>query len=307
MATQTLEFTYPSGQNITARLINYGGNTEVAAAVACTELPNRIERYQVVFSGISGDVQIVVANGGTEAAGDFYTLQDVTSATYYPWAEMPPTAASGDADGGNYYALNNTVRDGLTASPGWITGDQLVCEDPTTPGTYIWLTEYAGPWSGTAEGTTHQFIPSSVSDGTAYYAADTAALDVITNLGMKPGDTTILANVGIHVWKATYTGDFSGAVDGQEYDFQPMVALDGGSYYAADNAARDALFLGGLVAGDLIYLASSGSEGSYIMLLDWPAGQPYANAEAGTDYQFIISSVVPPTGDIQQAINTVAY
>ena len=89
MATQTIEFSAPSGQTIAARLFSAGSDTVVQTASAVTEATNRDGVYSATFTdAAAGLYKIIATNAGGILLAQWWVDLTLTTATFQAY-EMP--------------------------------------------------------------------------------------------------------------------------------------------------------------------------------------------------------------------------
>jgi len=89
MATQTIEFSAPSGQTITAKLFSPGSDTVVQTASAVTEATNRDGVYSATFTdAAAGLYKIIATNAGGILLAQWWVDLTLTTATFQSY-EMP--------------------------------------------------------------------------------------------------------------------------------------------------------------------------------------------------------------------------
>ena len=89
MATQTVEFSAPSGQTITARLFSAGSDTVVQTASAVTEATNRDGVYSATFTdAAAGLYKIIATNAGGTVLAQWWVDLTLTTATFQAY-EVP--------------------------------------------------------------------------------------------------------------------------------------------------------------------------------------------------------------------------
>ena len=89
MATQTVEFSAPSGQTITARLFTAGSDTVVQTASAVTEATNRDGVYSATFTDAAAGVyRLIATNAGGTLLAQWWVDLTLTTATFQSY-EMP--------------------------------------------------------------------------------------------------------------------------------------------------------------------------------------------------------------------------
>jgi len=89
MATQTVEFSAPSGQTITARLFAAGSDTVVQTATAVTEATNRDGVYSATFTDAAAGVyRLIATNAGGTLLAQWWVDLTLTTATFQAY-EVP--------------------------------------------------------------------------------------------------------------------------------------------------------------------------------------------------------------------------
>ena len=89
MATQTVEFSAPSGQTITARLFSAGSDTVVQTASAVTEATNRDGVYSATFTdAAAGLYKLIATNAGGTLLAQWWVDLTLATATFQSY-EMP--------------------------------------------------------------------------------------------------------------------------------------------------------------------------------------------------------------------------
>jgi hypothetical protein len=89
MATQTIEFSAPSGQTITAKLFAAGSDTVVQTASAVTEATNRDGVYSATFTDAAAGVyRLIATNAGGTLLAQWWVDLTLTTATFQSY-EMP--------------------------------------------------------------------------------------------------------------------------------------------------------------------------------------------------------------------------
>ena len=89
MATQSVEFSAPSGQTVTARLFSAGSDTVVQTASAVTEATNRDGVYTATFTdAAAGLYRLIATNSGGTLLAQWWVDLTLTTATFQSY-EMP--------------------------------------------------------------------------------------------------------------------------------------------------------------------------------------------------------------------------
>jgi len=89
MATQSVEFSAPSGQTVTARLFSAGNDTIVQTASAVTEATNRDGVYTATFTdAAAGAYRLIATNSGGILLAQWWVDLTLTTATFQAY-EMP--------------------------------------------------------------------------------------------------------------------------------------------------------------------------------------------------------------------------
>ncbi len=89
MATQTVEFSAPSGQTVTARLFTAASDTVVQTASAVTEATNRDGVYTATFTdAAAGLYRLIATNSGGTLLAQWWADLTLTTATFQSY-EMP--------------------------------------------------------------------------------------------------------------------------------------------------------------------------------------------------------------------------
>jgi len=89
MATQSVEFSAPSGQTVTARLFTAGSDTVVQTASAVTEATNRDGVYTATFTdAAAGLYRLIATNSGGTLLAQWWVDLTLTTATFQSY-EMP--------------------------------------------------------------------------------------------------------------------------------------------------------------------------------------------------------------------------
>lgn len=89
MATQSVEFSAPSGQTVTARLFEAGSDTVVQTASAVTEATNRDGVYTATFTdAAAGTYRLIATNSGGTLLAQWWVDLTLTTATFQSY-EMP--------------------------------------------------------------------------------------------------------------------------------------------------------------------------------------------------------------------------
>ena len=89
MATQSVEFSAPSGQTVTARLFSAGNDTVVQTASAVTEATNRDGVYTATFTdAAAGAYRLIATNSGGTLLAQWWVDLTLTTATFQSY-EMP--------------------------------------------------------------------------------------------------------------------------------------------------------------------------------------------------------------------------
>ena len=89
MATQSVEFSAPSGQTVTARLFSAGSDTVVQTASAVTEATNRDGVYTATFTdAAAGSYRLIATNSGGTLLAQWWVDLTLTTATFQSY-EMP--------------------------------------------------------------------------------------------------------------------------------------------------------------------------------------------------------------------------
>ena len=89
MATQSVEFSAPSGQTVTARLFEAGSDTVVQTASAVTEATNRDGVYTATFTdAAAGAYRLIATNSGGTLLAQWWVDLTLTTATFQSY-EMP--------------------------------------------------------------------------------------------------------------------------------------------------------------------------------------------------------------------------
>jgi hypothetical protein len=92
MATQSVEFSAPSGQTVTARLFSAGSDTVVQTASAVTEATNRDGVYTATFTdAAAGSYRLIATNSGGTLLAQWWVDLTLTTATFQAY-EMPISA-----------------------------------------------------------------------------------------------------------------------------------------------------------------------------------------------------------------------
>jgi hypothetical protein len=89
MATQSVEFSAPSGQTVTAKLFSPGSDTVVQTASAVTEATNRDGVYTATFTdAAAGAYRLIATNSGGTLLAQWWVDLTLTTATFQSY-EMP--------------------------------------------------------------------------------------------------------------------------------------------------------------------------------------------------------------------------
>jgi hypothetical protein len=129
MATQSVEFSAPSGQTVTARLFSAGSDTVVQTASAVAEATNRDGVYTATFTDASaGLYRLIATNSGGTLLAQWWVDLTLTTATFQAY-EMPISVVQSglstfDAGSDTVTVGTNNDKTGYSLTAGTGLGNQ---------------------------------------------------------------------------------------------------------------------------------------------------------------------------------------
>jgi hypothetical protein len=243
MATQSVEFSAPSGQTVTARLFTAGSDTVVQTASAVTEATNRDGVYTATFTdAAAGLYRLIATNSGGTLLAQWWVDLTLATATFQAY-EMPVSVVQS--------GLSTLDAAGVRTAVGLASAnlDTQLADLPTVAefeARTLPAAEYFDPASDTvANVTTVGSVSGSVGSisGVSFPANFGSLLinvsghvsrvtlvdTTTTNTDMRGTNNAALATA----WTATRAGYLDGVLLADNFN-QRVVAVTGSKHIAAD-------------------------------------------------------------------------